>query len=463
METLYSLESSLGASGEKMKRSSGKETNSFPSFMEYMNAKGKMVEKPEIETVPDYHGPDDKFPSNSKVPYKTPVANKKPAAGESGLSELGDGKLKYEPMKRSSNYEVKKDVMKEYMDDKGKVLERGREDVKGEYKGKTPNCPPGSNSKPYISSAIKPGEKGLGEVGDKELVYEPDTEKSPKIKTKTEGFLNKTKGMSLSEFTKYMLKECGCGQVEGDDLPYVTAYTSGKFQPHPPEVIRYISILADKNDGILQNLVGQMISMGYLGKLLKAIFEHPQAYEELVSLFGDENGPSRCKSFAGAMNNSYDKFISDQESMYESVSSPIGFEDEMGEEGEKRRMHGHEDFEDEDSEDSDSDFEDEDSEDSDFENEDEDSEDSDFENEDEDEDSDFEDEEDSEESDFEDEEDSEESDFEDEDEGKFEDESDEYGDEMRPKSKKLKKKFAHDNLLDAMRNHEHMFKKMRGI
>lgn len=414
---------------------SGKEAKSFPSFMEYMDAKGKVVDKPEVETVPDYHGPDDKFPPDSKVPYKTPVANKKPAAGESGLAELGDDKLKYEPTK-GSDYEVKKDVMKEYMDEKGKVLERGREDIKGEYKMKVPAAPSGGGSK-YVASAVKPGDRALGELGDQELVYEPDTKNSPKVKSKTESFLGKTKGMSLSEFTKYMLKECGCGQVEGDDLPYVTAYTTGKFQPHPPEVIRYISILADKNNGILENLVGQMISMGYLGKLLKAIFEHPQAYEELVSLFDDENdGPSRSKSFVGAMNNSYGKFLSNQENMYESVSSPIGFEEEM-EDDEEDRHHHDEEMEDEDHDDEEMGDHD-------------------------DEEMDFDDEE-----DFDNDEDSDEEDMDDEDMGLEDEESDDkdlgHEEVDHSEHRKLKKKFAHDHLLDAMRNHEHMFKKMKGI
>ena len=34
--------------------------------------------------------------------------------------------------------------------------------------------------------------------------------------------------------------------------------------------------------------------------------------------------------------------------------------------------------------------------------------------------------------------------------------------EYRPKEKRLKKKFAHDHLLDAMKDHEHMLKRMRG-
>jgi len=412
-----------------------KKMSRFPSFLEYLNDKGTVVDKPEVEQVPDYKGPEEKSPPNSKVPYKTPVANKAPAKGEKGFAELGDGRLKYEP-DTEVKYDVMKDIMKEYVDEKGKVVEKAKVDIKADYRGPRVTAPKGG--KPYVSQAVNPGNKALGDIGDAALRYEPDTDTSKP--TKTEGFLNKTKDMSLADFTKYMLKECGCGQVEGEDMPYVTAYTTGKFQPHPPEVIRYISVLADKNSGVLENLVNQMVSMGYLNKLLKAIFSHPQAYEELTSLFSDEDGPSRCKSFAGAMNNSYGKFLSDQEGMYESVSSPLGFEDEEDEEGHKRRKHGHENFEVEDSEESDEDFEDEDSED--YEGEDLGSDD---EEEGEDEHPDSQDDEENSEEPHEDEEDS------------LEDH-----DEEERREKRLKKKFAHDHLLDAMKSHEHMLKKMRG-
>lgn len=392
---------------------------SFPSFVEYMNSKGKVVEKPEVALVPDYEGPEEGTPPNSKVPYKTPVANKKPAAGEEGLGDQGDAKLKYEPTK-GSREEVKKDVMKE---SSGTMGGKARVDVKGDYKMKVPAAPEGG--KPYMSKSVKPGDKALGELGDEEFRYEPDTKKAPKVPTKTENFLSRTKGMSISEFTRYMLEECGCGQVQGEDLPYVTAYTTGKFQPHPPEVIRYISVLANKNDGILENLVNQMVASGGLGKLLKMIFSNPQSYDELVSMLGDDKeGPDRCKSFVGAMNNSYSKFLSDQEGLYESVSSPMGFEDELDDldddEEDDEHHHDEEGVEDMDDE---GEFDDEEGDD---------------EESDEIDDSDLDlDDEDSEEDHF----------------------DDEGGHEEQ---KKLKKKFAHDHLLDAMRNHEHMLKKMRG-
>lgn len=395
----------------------------FPSFLEYLNDKGQVVDKPGTESVPDYNGPEEKTPPGSKVPYKTPAENKAPAKGEKGLADMGDQKLNYKP-ETEAKHEVKPDVMKEYVDENGKVVEKAKTDVKADYKGKDVKAPKGG--KPYSAKdSKKPSKKeidsGLGKLGDKELEYVPDTVKAKKV-TKTEGFLNKTKGMNLAEFTKYMLEECGCGQVSDDTLPFITAYTTGKFQPHPPEVIRYVSVLADKNQGILENLVSQMVSMGYLNKLLKVIFEHPEAYEELTNLLSDEQGPNRCSSLAGAMNNSYSKFLADQDGLYESVSSPMGFDPEDMEEEDEE-----EDLEVSDEEGSEEDH-------------------------------------DSEE-DYESEEESESEDFSDEDEENSEDlvDDDESHSEEKKAEKRLKKKFAHDHLLDAMKNHEYMFKAMRGM
>lgn len=403
----------------------------FPSFLEYLNDKGQIVDKPGTETVPDYHGTEEKSPPGSKVPYKTPKENKAPAKGEAGFADMGDQKLNYKP-ETGIKYDMKPDVMKEYVDEKGKVVEKAKTDVKADYKGKEVKAPKGG--KPYnAKDAKKPSKKemeaGLGKLGDKELEYVPDTGKAKKV-TKTESFLNKTKGMNLAEFTKYMLDECGCGQVDDENLPFITAYTTGKFQPHPPEVIRYVSVLADKNQGILENLVSQMISMGYLNKLLKVIFEHPEAYEELTNLLSDEEGQNRCSSLAGAMNNSYSKFLADQDDLYESVSSPMGFNlDELGDEDADEDEHhdGSEDSEDDyGSEEDDEDYSDEDSE--------------------------GESDEESEDSEGESDEDAEGHD------------SEIPGDAgSHEPERRLKKKFAHHHLLDAMKNHEHMLKAMRGI
>ena len=115
----------------------------------------------------------------------------------------------------------------------------------------------------------------------------------------------------------------------------------------------------------------------------------------------------------------------DQDDLYESVSSPMGFElEDLGEE----------DADEEDSEE-DSDHEEEEDLDSDEGSE---------------EDSSTEDEEEYDDDD----------DMEDEEEDSSEDDME---DEEPKQEKRLKKKFAHDHLLNAMRNHEHMFKAMRGM
>jgi len=238
---------------------------------------------------------------------------------------LGEQKLKGDQHKLDINKNGKLDkfdfealnkkVKKEYVDDQGKLVEKPKVKQVADYDGPNPKTPPDKKSAAYRpandnvkSPTIDQEKNGLGEMGDKKLKYEPNTEyKQEVIKSypKTEGFLKKTKGMSLSEFTKYMLDECGCGEINDDDVPYVTSYTTGKFQPHPPEAIKYVVVLANKNENILQNVIREMKSSGMLGKLIRSLFENPEAYDELTNLFGDpENGQGRCRMFARSMNNS---------------------------------------------------------------------------------------------------------------------------------------------------------------
>jgi hypothetical protein len=335
-------------------------------------------------------------------------------------------------------------VKKEYVDDQGKLIEKPETKKIADYNGSTPKSPPDKGSAPYKaandnveSPTVSVDKDGLANLGDQKLKYEPNTEsKQEIIKTKTEHFLNKTKNMSLSEFTKYMLDECGCGAVNDEELPYVTAYTTGKFQPHPPEAIKYVVVLANKNDNVLDNVVHEIKNAGMLGKLMKILMSNPEAYEELTNLFGDATeGPNRCKMFAKSMNGSLERFVKDQDSMYESVSKSIGFDDEMEDDDDM-------DMEDDD----DMDMEDDD----DMDMEDDDMEDSDEMDMDDDEMSD--DMEDSDEMSMDDEEMSDDMEGGDEmsmDDDDFNDED--FEDEKEMPKRKLKKKFAHHNLLSAMK------------
>lgn len=328
------------------------------SFAEYLNARGIVVEKPKTDEVPDYDGP-------------TPLS-----------PEKNDNKGK--------NWDVS--------------------DV-------TPKDAP----KPYATSkedAKVSKEKGLGEIGDKNLVYEPDT----KI-TKTEGFLQKTSKLDTSSFVQYMIENCGCGQVDGDEeSPSITAYTTGKIFPHPPEALKYVSHLCGKNDNLLSNMVMEFKKSGILSKLIKSLMEHPETFEELTGLLGDEeDGPKRCMCLAKAMHGSYEKFMNDQDSMYETVAPPIGLEDDEEEEEESdedqsKDIDGSVDYDDFD--DSAEDLDDLDS--------------------------------------LGDEEESEEEPSEESPENDMEPTED-----PTQKPKRLKKKFAHDNLINAMNAHEPMANSMK--
>jgi hypothetical protein len=232
---------------------------------------------------------------------------------------------------------------KEYLDGMGKVVENPPTEEVPDYKGPDPKSPEKAVTKgknwdakaaksdapaPYRASGKDPGqqkgEKGFADEGDKNLVYKPDT--TVKKKSKTEQFLDKTKNMTLAEFTQHMIEECGCGAMkEDDDLPTVTAYTSGKFHPHPPEAIRYVVVLANKNDRILESLIHELKRTGGLTGFMEALMDHPESYNSLCDLLShDEHGPTRAKKLVRTMDDSYNSFLKNQEDMYESVAPPFG-------------------------------------------------------------------------------------------------------------------------------------------
>jgi hypothetical protein len=275
--------------------------SNFTSWKEYLSERGKMVEKPEVAKIADYKGPD---PSS-------------PEAGE-GQKVKGDKKL---------------DSM--------------------------PNAPKPGKPTPYKpanrhESPKKSGEKGFASTGDSKLVYEPNTDikggdnmPGGKLvngswpKTKTEAFLDKTNKMTMHEFAKFMLEEYE--HDEDNDLPTVTAFTTGKIQPYPPEVIRYIVALAKNNKKILESLIHEMKNCGCMGDMLKSSMNHPEAFDHITDALGDtEEGPKRAGALARSMDSKYSSFLKDQEEMYESdlykesVAPPFGDPSEGGDEDDER-------------------------------------------------------------------------------------------------------------------------------
>ena len=257
--------------------------NKFTSWKEYLNDRGSLVEKPEVEKIPDYKGPDPKSPE----------------AGE-GQKVKGDKKL--DPIPNAA-----------------------KTSKPASYKSATSNAP-----------AKKPEDKGLSSTGDQKLVYEPNTdikggENMPggKVvsgswpKGKTETFLNATSKMGMYEFAKYMLEDYNVEDEE--DLPTVTAYAAGKHHPHPPEAIRYVVALAKKNKKILEALIHEMKNAGLMKGMLETTMEHPEAHEEMADILGDdEKGPKHAGALARAMDGKVSKFKQEQNDMYESVAPPFG-------------------------------------------------------------------------------------------------------------------------------------------
>lgn len=263
----------------------------FARFQEYLNSRGKMLEKGTVCDTGD---------NIENTP--TPKASEDP---------------------RKKNKSLKKQPqVKEYLNQQGKMVEPITAPV-ADYSGMDPKTPPGSDQ-PYRAPGQNMGknksETGLGDMGDKKLAYTPDVKSgnSPHVpggksagcwetKTKTEQFIEKTKNMTFSEFTQHMLET---NKFESDEnLPTVTSYTTGKFHPYPQEAVRYVAAIADKNDRILESLIYQMKERGMLDRILKSLMEHNETFDILSNLFEEnENGPRRCQFFAKSMNNRIVKF-----------------------------------------------------------------------------------------------------------------------------------------------------------
>lgn len=330
---------------------------------------------------------------------------------------------------------------KEYIDAKGKTIETAPEEEIPDYKGPDSDAPEkailpkGPEGKeidaPKATGAPSPykngvnakdpnkTEKGLANTGDEKLVYEPNTKVDAKklssfAQKKTESFLNATKGMSNGEFLKYMLESCACEDME--EIPTVTAYTAGKFHPYPPEAIRYVLALAKSNPKVLENIIHEIKHSGLLGSTIEGIMDHPESYDHITSLLSDENGPIRAKALTNSMTDEYQSFMKNQDDLYESVAPPFGIHDSEEDlenadkpEEEEEDMDAPEDHDNNQPENDEEHPEEFDDVDSDSDN---------------------------------------------------EKNSDEEQPEIQPK--KLKKKFSHDHLLDAMHGVEHIREKMKG-
>lgn len=377
---------------------------SYRSFTEYLDTKthsgkGKMVEKPSTEEVPDFKG--------------------KPNPEGRGESR------KCKNIKDNQVVEFTK--FREYLDANGKMkkptVALSVNDFPKQDSPPSQSIPPApglGKGKPAPYMPKKGGKASKDGFGDDGCCppYQPDTKNAPPPQEslpksggggKQPQAENSLSRMSLSEMTSYINEQ----NYDPDGYfnpPMVTAYMPGKFMPDPIEAIDYVTHLAAVNPALLEATIRALKYKTGMGYIVSEIARHPETFKELAALLESEDGLKYAGSLCRSMNDLYSTYMEQFEALNESaLSPPIGADKEQ---------------ELEDDEDWDEDDEDEEGE----------------------------------------EESEEEEEKSDED---MEDENDpfaggEAGPPMPPK-RKPKKRFGHNNMIDAMGGHPHMLDAMKGM
>lgn len=218
----------------------------------------------------------------------------------------------------------------------GEKKKKPATEIVPDYPGGTPDKPPqGKGAKPYKTGKdnnqmTMKGEKDqepLVNKGDKKNVYQPkdmnicpvDGKKvdswpkakdpKPKKKTKTEQFIDRTSGMSLSEFHDFMRKRLNVEKY----IPPVTAVAKGKIFPDPIEATRYVVALAKANGAVMENLAHEIRRQRATKRVLANILDLPETYESLADVLNDPaKGSSRLRNLS--------------RKLMEIVGNPVGFE-----------------------------------------------------------------------------------------------------------------------------------------
>lgn len=198
----------------------------------------------------------------------------------------------------------RKTTFKEYLDAKGKLQEpkisySGDElDVnptkatkpepaitKG--KGWDAGVPELKNPTPYSAAGSSYGknrkEDGFGKLGDKNLIFEPNTieededyfsfpgETTSSVWT-MDKFIDQTKNMPIKEFIECIKNEFVVKEMSG--IPRVYAYQEGNILPDPIQTVKYLAFLANANKKILESFVLEMKRNGSIDKLFESTLQH---------------------------------------------------------------------------------------------------------------------------------------------------------------------------------------------
>ena len=195
---------------------------------------------------------------------------------------------------------MKKNSFYKFLIKKDKKLELTPDQGKGSIPYKCPNS----------SEKSKTPEKGLADKGDSSLKIKDEQPTTSK--------LNPVK----SKFSKYISENCGCESLkDSSEISYGSL--------NPPEVIKFITVSSRKDDNILTDLIKELKDNNLIEPLLRKILSDECGYDALTNYFGDEEeGESRSDSFVKQMNKSYQNSLSKKDIWDESVSPPIGYDEE---------------------------------------------------------------------------------------------------------------------------------------
>jgi nitrogen regulatory protein PII-like uncharacterized protein len=162
----------------------------------------------------------------------------------------------------------------------------------------TPYSAPGTDPGLLTADGGKDGKPGkgnadpLGEKGPKDLIYKPKTEdqrlKMAKLhdttpeNTKTEQFLNKTKGLSPTQYAEYVLKQNSPKGVK--------------------QVVETVDTIKE-NPVLLETLVREIKRKGGFAPLIATILSQPETYAEIAaSLANESKGKEVARQLAKAIN-----------------------------------------------------------------------------------------------------------------------------------------------------------------
>lgn len=153
----------------------------------------------------------------------------------------------------------------------------------------------GRQAVPYSAPGTDPGLENadgkdgranpLGDKGEKNLIYKPKTDdhtlKTSLNKTKTEQFLDTTRGLSTNQYAEYILKQNDAKAVK--------------------QIIETVDVI--KECKLIEVLVREIKRKGGLNSLVESVLNQPETFSEIaVKLANESHGKNIARQLAKAIN-----------------------------------------------------------------------------------------------------------------------------------------------------------------